>query len=79
LDLFADHYPYEYMESVEALVMACNNGLDVVEVPVRMRPRTEGAPSTGHFRLVYHYVRVAMVMVSLTLFRRRYTVQEDPS
>lgn len=79
LDLFADHYPYEYMESVEALVMACSNGLDVVEVPVRMRARADGVPSTGRFRLVYHFVRVAMVMVSLTLFRRRYRVQEDPS
>lgn len=79
LDLFAEHYPYEYMESVEALVMACTNGLDVVEVPVRMRARADGTPSTGRFRLVYHYVRVAMVMVSLTLFRRRYQFPEDPS
>ncbi len=78
LDLFAEHYPYEYMESVEALVMACTNGLDVVEVPVRMRARADGVPSTRRARLVYHFFRVALVMVSLTLFRRRYRVQEDP-
>ena len=37
LDLFARTYPVDYMESVEALVMACASGLHVAEVPVQMR------------------------------------------
>jgi hypothetical protein len=36
----------------------------VTEVPVRMRVRSEGAPSTRHFRLAYHYVRLLVVMAA---------------
>lgn len=63
LELFAADYPAEYMESVEALVMACTSGLHVVEVPVRMRVRAGGRPSTRSFRLVYHYTRLLLVML----------------
>ena len=45
LEFFADSYPVEYMDSVEALVLACNAGFRVEEVPVNMRGRTGGAPS----------------------------------
>ena len=47
------------MDSVEALVQACNAGFRVEEVPANMRGRTGGAPSTGKFKLVYYYVRLA--------------------
>ncbi|MDZ7673457.1 MAG: glycosyltransferase family 2 protein [Acidimicrobiales bacterium] len=63
LDLFARSYPAEYMESVEALVMACASGLRVAEVPVRMRTRAGGQPSTRSFRLAYHYVRLLLVVL----------------
>ena len=45
LEYFAATYPVEYMDSVEALVQACNAGFRVEEVPVNMRGRTGGAPS----------------------------------
>ncbi len=70
LELFAADYPAEYMESVEALVMACTSGLHVVEVPVRMRVRAGGQPSTRNVRLVYHYSRLLLVML-LTSRRAR--------
>ena len=46
LVFFADHYPVEYMDSVEALVIAVNAGFDVREVPAGMSGRIGGAPST---------------------------------
>jgi glycosyltransferase involved in cell wall biosynthesis len=63
LEYFAMTYPVEYMDSVEALVMACNAGFRVEEIPVNMRGRTGGAPSTRRLRLVYYYVRLLVVLL----------------
>jgi glycosyltransferase involved in cell wall biosynthesis len=64
LVFFALHYPVEYMDSVEALVLASNEGFDVREVPADMRGRTGGAPSTRTWRLGYYYVRLLVVLVT---------------
>ena len=69
LVFFADTYPVEYMDSVEALVLACNAGFRVEEVPVNMRGRTGGAPSNRRLRLVYYYVRLLVVLVVSTTSR----------
>lgn len=74
LDLFARTYPVDYMESVEALVMACASGLAVVEVPVQMRIRAGGQPSNRRLRLVYHYSRLLLVIILTTT--RRVPVRE---
>lgn len=71
LDLFARTYPVDYMESVEALVMACASGLRVVEVPVQMRVRAGGQASNRRFRLVYHYTRLLLVIVVTTTRHRQ--------
>jgi glycosyltransferase involved in cell wall biosynthesis len=64
LEHFAAHYPVDYMDSVEALLIACAAGMRVEEVPVRMRVRAAGAPSNRSFKLVYHYLRLLVVMAS---------------
>ena len=64
LDQFAATYPVEFMDSTEALLQACNAGFAVVEVPVVIRERQAGVPSTRHFRLVYHYVRLLVTMIA---------------
>jgi glycosyltransferase involved in cell wall biosynthesis len=69
LEYFADHYPSEYMESVEALLLALGAGFRVEEVPTRMHARTAGKASTLRIRLVYHYLRV--VITVLVQARRR--------
>ena len=69
LEYFAVHYPSEYMESVEALVLALSAGYRVEEVPTRMHARTAGEASTLRVRLVYHYLRV--VITVLVQARRR--------
>lgn len=71
LAFFATTYPAEYMESVEALMLACRAGFRVDEVPVRMRPRAEGTASTRNLRLVYHYLRLLLVMTASVGRRNR--------
>jgi hypothetical protein len=69
IDYFAETYPVEYMDSVEALVLACNAGFRVEEVAVNMRGRTGGAPSTKRLELVYYYVRLVVVLLVSTTSR----------
>lgn len=69
LEFFAVTYPVEYMDSVEALVLACNAGFRVEEVGVNMRGRTGGAPTTGRIKLVYYYVRLIVVLLVSTTSR----------
>jgi glycosyltransferase involved in cell wall biosynthesis len=72
LEFYSRTYPVEYMDSVEALVLACNAGFTVSEVGVNMRGRTGGAPSNRRFRLFYYYVRLIIVLLtSATLERSR--------
>jgi glycosyltransferase involved in cell wall biosynthesis len=82
LEYFAENYPVEYMDSVEALVQACNAGFRVDEVAVNMRGRTGGAPSTRRLRLVYYYVRLVIVLLASTTSRgqraRRTATRHDP-
>jgi hypothetical protein len=78
LRYFARTYPVEYMESVEALLLACYAGLSVVEVPVRMQERAAGLPSNRNLKLVYHYVRLMIVLVS-TASRQGRPARELPT
>lgn len=64
LDAFASDYPIEYMDSVEALVLACRAGFDVREVPTVMHERAGGEASNRRLRLAYHYIRVLVVLAS---------------
>lgn len=64
LVFFAHNYPVEYMDSVEALVLANNAGFDVREVAADMHGRTGGAPSTRNWRLLYYYVRLMVVLIT---------------
>ena len=82
IEHFAHTYPVEYMDSVEALVQACNAGFRVEEVAVNMRGRTGGAPSTRRVKLVYYYVRLLVVLLVSTTSRgqraRRSAERETP-
>ncbi|MBV8302075.1 MAG: glycosyltransferase family 2 protein [Candidatus Dormibacteraeota bacterium] len=72
IDFFADAFPLEYLsDTVESLLLACYAGFSVVEVPVTMRVREAGRPSTRHVRLVYHYLRVMLVLASMASRRSR--------
>ncbi len=72
LGFFARNYPVEYLgDTVEALLLACHAGFRVVETPVVMRKRASGTPSSRRFRLIYHYVRLLIVLVTTASVRGR--------
>jgi glycosyltransferase involved in cell wall biosynthesis len=77
LELFGREYPAEYMESVEALVLALAAGFRVVEVPVQMSSRAAGQPSNRSLRLLYHYLRLLLVIV-VSAGRRPAEQRTDP-
>ena len=70
LEFFATNYPAEYMESVEALFLACTEGFVVAEVPARMRARSAGVPSNRHIRSAYHFARLYLVLLASAKRRR---------
>jgi glycosyltransferase involved in cell wall biosynthesis len=64
LELFAERYPDEYLETVESLLLLCTLGFRVDEVPVKMHQRQAGQPSNRRLRLLYHFVRVLFVVTA---------------
>jgi glycosyltransferase involved in cell wall biosynthesis len=77
LGTFASDYPIEYMDSVEALVLACRAGFDVREVPTVMHEREAGQASNRRLRLAYHYIRVIVVLASSPRVKRPSTDEAD--
>ena len=76
LAFYAAEYPNEYLgDTVEALLLACQAGFRVVEVPVSMRRRAGGTPSTKNVKLVYHYLRALLSLLSRAPIRRRERAQ----
>lgn len=64
VEVFAPAYPSAYLsDTVEALLIAGDRRLRVVEIPVEMRERLGGQPSSGHWRSLFHLVRVTMVVL----------------
>lgn len=78
LVLFAGTYPVEFMDSSESLLQACRAGMKVTETPTRIRERQAGTPSTRNFRLVYHYLRLLVTILS-QVSRRTTKKKESPS
>ena len=68
--VFASHYPAEYLgDTVESLVIAVRTGCRVTQVPVDMRSRSAGQPSSSPLRSAVYLVR-AVVALGLALVRR---------
>ncbi len=77
LEFFSTNYPAEYMESVEALILASTAGFRVDEVPVRMHSREAGQAHNRNVKLIYHYIRLFVVMLASAPRRKR--LQEVPT
>jgi glycosyltransferase involved in cell wall biosynthesis len=71
LEYFSHTYPVDYMDSVEALLLACYAGFKVTEIPTKMHDRTAGVASTKSIRLAYHFVRLTIVMLASASRRGR--------
>lgn len=69
---FARTYPIDYLsDTVEALLLAIYDGFDVGEVAVSMNYRTEGEPSNRNFKLVFHFLRLLLVIAATASTRVR--------
>ncbi|RDI18692.1 glycosyl transferase family 2 [Lentzea flaviverrucosa] len=69
--LFASHYPAEYLgDTLEALVMAARADLKIVQVPVEMRVRAGGTPSTSPVKSAVYLLRATLAL-TLALVRRK--------
>jgi glycosyltransferase involved in cell wall biosynthesis len=63
VERFAASYPTDYLsDTVEALLLAAAWQLEIREVPVEMRPRQGGHPSTGSVKSLYHLIRLVLVI-----------------
>jgi len=63
VERFAASYPTEYLsDTVEALLLAAAWQLEIREIPIEMRPRQGGHPSTGSIKSGYHLVRLVLVI-----------------
>ncbi|WP_018683444.1 glycosyltransferase family 2 protein [Actinokineospora enzanensis] len=73
--MFARYYPAEYLgDTIEALVLAIRGGLVVRQVPVEMRVRAGGQPSTTPIRAAVYLLRAGLALL-LALVRRRPSVE----
>ncbi|MEU4801346.1 glycosyltransferase family 2 protein [Actinosynnema sp. NPDC023587] len=69
--MFAQHYPAEYLgDTLESLVMAVRGGLKVRQVPVAMRMRMGGTPSTSPVKSAVYLMRASLALL-LALMRRK--------
>ncbi|WP_309110173.1 glycosyltransferase family 2 protein [Saccharothrix sp.] len=69
--LFARHYPAEYLgDTLESLVMAVRAGLRIRQVPVAMRMRAAGMPSTSPVKSAVYLLRATLALL-LALMRRK--------
>lgn len=77
IDQYVRYYPAEYLgDTLDSLVAACHAGLTVVQVPVAMRPRVHGTPSTGPIGATVYLLR-SVFALSLALMRRARPVRPD--
>lgn len=64
IETFAQAYPVDYLsDTVEALLLAGDSGLRVVEVDVAMQQRLGGVPSSRSLKSSYHLVRVLLAIL----------------
>lgn len=64
VECFAAAYPTAYLsDTVEALLVAADCDLHVVEIPVQMHERQGGNPSATNLRSAVYFVRLALVIL----------------
>jgi glycosyltransferase involved in cell wall biosynthesis len=72
IELLARDYPVEYLaDTVEALLIVRYAGFRVDEVPISMRPRAAGLPSTRRVKLVVDYLRLLIGILGSASRRAR--------
>ena len=63
IELFAREYPREYLgDTVESLIIAHRNKIQIREVPVIMKAREHGAPSQNLIKSMWYLLRAILVI-----------------
>jgi glycosyltransferase involved in cell wall biosynthesis len=76
VELFADHYPAEYLgDTVESLVIAARAKLVVRQIGVSMRERSSGTPSQNPAKAAMYLARVALAM-TFAFLRPRISIKQ---
>jgi glycosyltransferase involved in cell wall biosynthesis len=79
IELLARDYPAEYLaDTVEALLIVNHAGFRITEVPVSMRPRAGGVPSSRGFALAVNYLRLLIGILSSASRRDRKRAESPP-
>ena len=64
IEQYCRHYPAEYLgDTVDSLVMAIRSGCTVTQIPVEMRLRQGGTPSSGPLRATVYLARALFALV----------------
>lgn len=72
LELLARENPIEYLaDPVETILMVVRTGHDVREVPVSMRARAGGVPSSRNLRLIVNFLRFLVGLAGVASVGRR--------
>ncbi|XTR52908.1 glycosyltransferase family 2 protein [Pseudarthrobacter sp. So.54] len=71
LHQYIDHFPAEYLgDTIDSLVVAIKSGCRVTQVPVEMKVRQAGTPSTGPLKSAIYLARSGLVLC-FALARRK--------
>jgi glycosyltransferase involved in cell wall biosynthesis len=63
IELFARDYPREYLgDTVESLIIAHRNKIEIREVPVVMKAREHGTPSQNLIKSMWYLIRAILVI-----------------
>ena len=74
---YVDHYPAEYLgDTIDSLVVAIKSGCRVTQVPVEMKVRQAGTPSTGPLKSAIYLARSGLVLC-FALARRKTPTPES--
>lgn len=74
--ILARNYPQDYPE-VEARVLLHKANLRVIEVPIKMKPRTTGVSSINYPRAIYYMFKVSLATFLAALRRPPRLIKEE--
>lgn len=64
IEQYVNNYPAEYLgDTIDSLVLAIRAGCTVTQVPVEMRPRAAGTPSSGPWKSTVYLVRAMFALL----------------
>ncbi len=71
IDIFAKEYPRDYLgDTVESIIIAHRNGIEVKETFIQMQKRQSGNPSQNFFKSSWYLIR-ALIVIFLALFKKK--------